>query len=63
MSEWTLSETKPGYRAKTIQRGSCTIVIHRPILAKDEAAKREAKVKAELARSITEYIKRKEVRA
>lgn len=63
MNDWTPSENKPGYRCKTIRRGSCTVIIHRPILAKDEAAKREAQVKSQLAKGITEYINRKEKKA
>ena len=62
MSEWTPTENKPGYHAKTLRRGSCTVVIHRPILAKDEAAKREAQVKSQLAKGLTDYVKRKEVK-
>lgn len=39
MSQW--KETGDGYRTKTIKSGNCTIVVHRPILAEKERAKRE----------------------
>lgn len=43
MSDWT-TDIRPGYRSKTIKSGSCTIVIHRPLLTKEETAKRERQV-------------------
>lgn len=43
------SETKEGYRTKTIKRGNCTIVIHRPILADKEREKRERVVETALS--------------
>ena len=43
MSDWT-TDARPGYRTKTIRSGNCTIVIHRPLLTKEETAKRERQV-------------------
>ena len=43
MSDWT-TDARPGYRTKTISSGNCTIVIHRPLLTKEETAKRERQV-------------------
>lgn len=43
MSDWT-TDIRPGYRSKTIRSGNCTIVIHRPLLTKEETAKRERQV-------------------
>ena len=60
MSEWTPSQTCPGYREKTIQHGHATIVIRRPILDEAERAKREKRAKDTLGRVMTDYIHRKE---
>lgn len=57
MSEWT-TEIRPGYRSKTLQHGSVTIIIHRPELSKDEAVKRERRVKEVLAASLKYSIHR-----
>ena len=46
-SAW--SEIREGYRTKTIKRGNCTIVLHRPILSEKERAKRERIVETALA--------------
>lgn len=46
---------------KTIQHGSCTIVIHRPELTATERAKREHQAKETLERVLREYIHNKEV--
>lgn len=43
------SEIREGYRTKTITRGNCTIVVHRPILAEKERAKRERVVETALS--------------
>ena len=51
MSEWT---------SKTIQHGNCTIVIHRPVLTKEEAAKRARQVQTVLGSTMRNYINRKE---
>ena len=57
MSEWT-TEIRPGYRTKIIQRGSATIIIHRPELTEAEAKKRERRVKEVLAASLKDSIHR-----
>lgn len=36
---WT--EIREGYRTKTIKRGNCTIVIHRPLLSEKEQERSE----------------------
>lgn len=51
MSEWT---------SKTLQHGTCTIVIHRPVLTKEEAAKRERQVLTVMEATMRPYIARKE---
>lgn len=43
MSDWK-TDARPGYRTKTIRSGNCTIIIHRPLLTKEETAKRERQV-------------------
>ena len=45
---------------QTLQHGNCTIVIHRPVLAKDEAAERERQVLTVLESTMKTYIERKE---
>lgn len=60
MNEWKSSPDHPGYRVKTIKRGACTVQILRPILEREEAAKREAHVKSVVERAIKGYIQRKE---
>lgn len=46
MDGWT--ETGNGYRTKTIKRGNCTIVVHRPELSDKERTKRERLVETAL---------------
>ena len=46
--------------AQTIQYGNCTIVVHRPVLTKEEAAGREKQVLTVLEATMKTYIKRKE---
>lgn len=58
MSEWT--STLPGYRTKTIKHGSCTIIVHRPILTEQEQAKRERQIQDSLSRGLSDYMRRKE---
>jgi hypothetical protein len=61
MSEWT--STLPGYRTKTIQHGSCTIIVHRPVLTEQERTKREKQIQDSLGRGLSEYLRRKEMSA
>ena len=51
MNEWT---------TKTLQHGNAVIIIHRPMLADTERAKREQKVKDTLNNTMRDYLKRKE---
>ena len=60
MDGWTVSETRPGYREKTIQRGAATITILRPILDAKETAKRERHVQDVLGNTLRDYLIRKE---
>ncbi len=60
MSDWTTSQTCPGYREKTIQHGHATIIIRRPILDEVERVKRERRAKDTLGRVLNEHIHRKE---
>ena len=39
----------PEYRTKTVRVGSCTVVIHRPILDEKERAKRESSIQTALS--------------
>lgn len=41
MDNWIISQTRPGYREKTIQAGEATVVIYRPILDAEEQTRRE----------------------
>lgn len=59
MSDWTPSQTCPGYREKTIQRGDVTIIIRRPILNEQERAKREKQVTDSLCSSLLDYVRRR----
>lgn len=47
------------YTTTTLQYGSATIVIHRPVLTDKERAKREQQAKATLASAMRDYLKRK----
>ncbi len=59
MSEWT-TDARPGYRSKTIRSGNCTIIIHRPLLTKEETAKRERQVLDAMEGMMRERLLRKE---
>jgi hypothetical protein len=60
MSDWTPSQTCPGYREKTIQRGNATIISRRPVLDETERAKREKHVQNVLGCVLRDHYKRKE---
>ena len=49
MSTWTATPEHPGYRTKTLKRGNCTIVVHRPKLTDKDRATRERIVESALA--------------
>lgn len=48
------------YTTQTIQHGSCTITIQRPILTPAEQTKRGQAVKGTLERVLRDYVRRKE---
>ena len=58
MNDWIESQTCPGYREKTIQRGAATIIIRRPILSAAEQAKREKHARNQLASVLKDYQRR-----
>ena len=60
MNNWIESQTCPGYREKTIQRGAVTIIVRRPILGAAEQAKREKHVQDTLASVLRDYIRKKQ---
>lgn len=60
MNDWTPSTARPGYREKTIQKGSATIIIRRPVLDEAERAKREKHVQNALGCVLRDYYKRKD---
>ena len=60
MNDWTPSETCPGYREKTIQRGATTIIVRRPILSEEEQARREKHARDVLGSVLRDYIRKKE---
>lgn len=62
MNDWKVSETKPGYRTKTLLHGNCTIIINRPILDPAEQKKREEQVSMGIAMGLRDYLIRKENR-
>ena len=47
MNQWT--NTKPGYRTKTVKGEGFTVIIHRPELTSDAYHKREKAVERALA--------------
>lgn len=60
MSEWTPSETRPGYIEKSMQHGNCEITIFRPVFTDQERTTRERRVKDVLERCVSEYIKERQ---
>lgn len=55
MSDWRPATDRPGYRCKTVQCGPATITIYRPILDEAQAAKAQAKTRAELENALREH--------
>lgn len=51
--EWT--------HTKTIQHGSCTINIYRPVLTERERAKQESRTREALERVMSAYLHKREV--
>jgi hypothetical protein len=60
MSDWTPSAGNPGYIEKTIQTGPATVVILRPVMDREEQAKREQKTRDTLGNVLQDYIRRKD---
>ena len=52
MNDWT---------TQTLQYGSATIIVHRPVLTEKERAKREQQVQDAMAGAMRDYMKRKEI--
>ena len=59
MSDWTPSVDNPGYMERAIQKGAATIVILRPVIDKEEAARREGKTRTALEGVMREYLHRR----
>ena len=59
MSDWTPSVDNPAYIEKTIQRGTATIVIARPVLSEEERTAREGKTRTTLEGVMREYLHRR----
>ena len=56
--EWTASESRPGYREKTLQHGSVTITVYRPELSPEETKTREKTITSALKPILAQYISR-----
>lgn len=54
MKDWTPSVDNPGHMEKTIQKGTATIVIFRPILSDEERIEREGKTRTALQSAMRE---------
>lgn len=61
MSDWTPSVESSLYIEKTIQTGTATIVISRPVLSEEERTAREGKARTALESVMRDYIRKKEV--
>lgn len=59
MSDWTPSVENPAYIEKTIQTGTATIVISRPVLSEEERTAREGKARTALEGVMRDYLKRR----
>lgn len=58
MENWTPAPDRPGYRRKIIQRGYATIIIDRPILDDEAAAKAEKRTRTELEQALRNHCRR-----
>ena len=58
MQNWKPAPDRPGYRCKIIQRGPATIIIERPILDEEAAAKVQEKTRTALEGAMRGYIRR-----
>lgn len=57
MSDWIPSAEMPGYMERKVQRGPAVIITRRPILSKEEAAKREKQTRQALESAL--YVHKK----
>ena len=56
MENWTIvQKDRKDYRMKTVQHGTVTINIYRPILTEQERKKREKQIMGALARILCKY--------
>lgn len=60
MTDWTPSETHPGYREKTIHYGPATIIVRRPTTDTTSA---EAQTRRALESVMREYLNRRKPHA
>ena len=60
MDGWIISQTRPGYREKTIQSGAATLVIFRPILDPEELTRKENQTRTALAGVMRDYVQRRQ---
>lgn len=58
MENWRAAPDRPGYRCKTVQRGPATIVIYRPILDGQDAARAAETVRTGLESALREHATR-----
>ena len=58
--DWTPSESRPGYREKTLQHGSVTITVYRPELSPQETEAREKATADALKPIMAKYISQAE---
>ena len=56
---WITSQTRPGYREKTIQSGAATIIIYRPDVDQAERARRENRARTTLESAMRETLHRR----
>lgn len=53
--EWKTSESRPGYREKTLKHGPVTITVYRPELSPQESEARERATAAALKPIMAKY--------
>lgn len=58
MSGWA-TDTREGYRTKTIQIGNATVIIHRPVLGEAELERRGKEARQALEIGLKGYIFRR----
>ena len=58
MNAWT-TDTRQGYRTKTIQIGNATVIVHRPVLEAAELERREKEARQTMEPALRSYIFRR----